>query len=231
MIKDPPLLTIRRGFARPPAAPRRALQGRADRLSRRCDGRARMSSTIPSRRCFPARRRWSASRSPVIAGRRTIWRCCGALDVAESGDIIVAGTDGFTGTAVTGDLLLGMARNKGVAGFVTDGLVRDIAGHRSSRAAGLLRRRHAQLSGPQRPRHGRISGGARRCGSFIPATSWSAIATAWWWCRASRRRPCCRGCRRSRRPSRSSKPKCAPAFKCLTSCARVLQSDKTSYVD
>jgi 4-hydroxy-4-methyl-2-oxoglutarate aldolase len=31
-------------------------------------------------------------------------------------------------TAVTGDLLLGMMRNKGVAGFVTDGLVRDITG-------------------------------------------------------------------------------------------------------
>nr|MBA3326307.1 RraA family protein [Paracoccaceae bacterium] len=29
---------------------------------------------------------------------------------------------------VTGDLLLGMARNRGVAGLVTDGLVRDLAG-------------------------------------------------------------------------------------------------------
>ena len=30
--------------------------------------------------------------------------------------------------AITGDLLLGMARNRGVAGFVTDGLVRDLVG-------------------------------------------------------------------------------------------------------
>jgi 4-hydroxy-4-methyl-2-oxoglutarate aldolase len=29
---------------------------------------------------------------------------------------------------VTGDLLLGMARNRGLAGFVTDGMVRDVAG-------------------------------------------------------------------------------------------------------
>ena len=29
---------------------------------------------------------------------------------------------------MTGDLLLGMARNKGIAGFVTDGLVRDVVG-------------------------------------------------------------------------------------------------------
>ncbi|MGA2045331.1 MAG: hypothetical protein ABSG83_18405, partial [Roseiarcus sp.] len=39
-----------------------------------------------------------------------------------------AATDSFTATAITGDLLLGMARNRGVAGFVTDGLVRDIVG-------------------------------------------------------------------------------------------------------
>jgi 4-hydroxy-4-methyl-2-oxoglutarate aldolase len=48
--------------------------------------------------------------------------------VAEPGDVIVAATDAFRGTSVTGDLLLGMARNKGVAAFVTDGLVRDIVG-------------------------------------------------------------------------------------------------------
>jgi 4-hydroxy-4-methyl-2-oxoglutarate aldolase len=32
------------------------------------------------------------------------------------------------GTAITGDLLLGMAKNKGIAGFVTDGVVRDLVG-------------------------------------------------------------------------------------------------------
>ena len=52
----------------------------------------------------------------------------GALEVIERGDIIVAATDRFTGTSVAGDLLLGMARNKGAAGFVTDGLVRDLPG-------------------------------------------------------------------------------------------------------
>src|SRR5690606_38009752 len=52
----------------------------------------------------------------------------GALDVVRKGDVIVAGTDAFMKTAVTGDLLLGMARNLGAAGFVTDGLVRDLAG-------------------------------------------------------------------------------------------------------
>jgi 4-hydroxy-4-methyl-2-oxoglutarate aldolase len=52
----------------------------------------------------------------------------GALHAARKGDILVAATDAFTGTAVTGDLLLGMARNRGIAGFVTDGLIRDLIG-------------------------------------------------------------------------------------------------------
>jgi hypothetical protein len=37
-------------------------------------------------------------------------------------------TGGFTGCAVTGDLVLGMARNGGAIGFVTDGCVRDLPG-------------------------------------------------------------------------------------------------------
>ena len=39
----------------------------------------------------------------------------GALDAARAGDILMVATDGFTGTAVTGDLVMGMARNRGVA--------------------------------------------------------------------------------------------------------------------
>ena len=41
--------------------------------------------------------------------------------------MLVAATGGFAGAAVTGDLLLGVASNRGVVGFVTDGLVRDLA--------------------------------------------------------------------------------------------------------
>jgi 4-hydroxy-4-methyl-2-oxoglutarate aldolase len=37
-------------------------------------------------------------------------------------------TDGYTATAVVGDLVLGMARNRGVVAMVTDGCVRDIPG-------------------------------------------------------------------------------------------------------
>jgi 4-hydroxy-4-methyl-2-oxoglutarate aldolase len=50
-----------------------------------------------------------------------------AVAMAEPGDVIIAAAGGSTGAAVTGDLLLGVARNRGVVGFVTDGLVRDLA--------------------------------------------------------------------------------------------------------
>ena len=53
-----------------------------------------------------------------------------ALDSLQDGDIIVAACADHHVCAVTGDLLLGMARNGGAAGFVTDGCVRDIPGIR-----------------------------------------------------------------------------------------------------
>ena len=40
--------------------------------------------------------------------------------------MLVVATGGYAGAAVTGDLLIGVARNRGAAGFVTDGLVRDL---------------------------------------------------------------------------------------------------------
>ena len=49
-----------------------------------------------------------------------------AVARSQPGDVIVAATGGFTGAAVVGDILLGIARNRGVVGFVTDGLVRDL---------------------------------------------------------------------------------------------------------
>ena len=53
-----------------------------------------------------------------------------ALAAVRPGDVIVAAAEGHTGCAVTGDLLLGMARNAGAVGFVTDGCVRDLVGLR-----------------------------------------------------------------------------------------------------
>lgn len=49
-----------------------------------------------------------------------------SLDIARPGDVVVVDAAGQFATAVLGDLVSTKARHRGVAGFVVDGLVRDI---------------------------------------------------------------------------------------------------------
>lgn len=49
-----------------------------------------------------------------------------SLDVAAPGDVVVIDTSGSHMTAVLGDLISTKARHRGIAGFVVDGLVRDV---------------------------------------------------------------------------------------------------------
>ncbi|VAW16137.1 hypothetical protein MNBD_ALPHA12-1280 [hydrothermal vent metagenome] len=51
-----------------------------------------------------------------------------ALDVAQPGDVVVVDTSGSSSNAVFGDLIANKARHCGIAGFVIDGLIRDIEG-------------------------------------------------------------------------------------------------------
>ena len=51
-----------------------------------------------------------------------------AIKEAKPGDVLIIATGDFDGAAVIGDMLVGMARNSGIAAVITDGLARDIAG-------------------------------------------------------------------------------------------------------
>ena len=127
MIKDPPVLRIRRGFARP-----------TDALLAQFAGvpTGYLVDAMGGGGCLDYRIKPLAEPSAVMVG--TAMTChagpadnlalFGALEAGRRGDILVAATDSFMGTAITGDLLLGMAKNKGIAGFVTDGVVRDLVG-------------------------------------------------------------------------------------------------------
>jgi 4-hydroxy-4-methyl-2-oxoglutarate aldolase len=127
MIKDPPLLRIRREFTRPSDELLAAFAGVAT---------GHLVDAMGGSGCLDYRIKPLGETSSVMVG--TAMTChagpadnlavFGALHAARRGDILVAATDGFTGTAVTGDLLLGMAKNRSIAGFVTDGLVRDLVG-------------------------------------------------------------------------------------------------------
>jgi RraA family protein len=51
-----------------------------------------------------------------------------ALDAARPGDVVVVDTSGSQRNAVLGDLVTNKAKHRGIAGFVVDGLVRDLPG-------------------------------------------------------------------------------------------------------
>jgi 4-hydroxy-4-methyl-2-oxoglutarate aldolase len=127
MIKDPPLLRIRREFARPSDDLLAAFAGVPT---------GHLVDAMGGAGCLDYRIKPLTDASSIMVGTAITCHAgpadnlavFGALHAARRGDILVAATDGFTGTAVTGDLLLGMAKNRGIAGFVTDGLVRDLVG-------------------------------------------------------------------------------------------------------
>ncbi len=54
-----------------------------------------------------------------------------ALDIAQPGDILVVDACGSRTQAISGDLISSKAMHRGIAGFVTDGLVRDLPGIKS----------------------------------------------------------------------------------------------------
>ena len=122
MIEEPPLLTIARAIQRPSPADVERFRGVS--LNFLCDAMngegaldwrikpVAMSSLVGvalTCQCGPAN----------VLPLKT------AVAMSQPGDVIVVATGGYTGTAVVGDLLLGIAKNRGAAGFVTDGLIRD----------------------------------------------------------------------------------------------------------
>lgn len=64
----------------------------------------------------------------VDAGPRDNLACWAALRLAKPGDVLVISTGPHFDHSVCGDIMIGMARNAGLAAVVTDGMMRDQAG-------------------------------------------------------------------------------------------------------
>jgi 4-hydroxy-4-methyl-2-oxoglutarate aldolase len=65
---------------------------------------------------------------PVDAGpadNLTVWSC---LKFARPGDVLLVSTEECMETSVFGDLLVGFAKNGGIAAMITDGCIRDLNG-------------------------------------------------------------------------------------------------------
>jgi 4-hydroxy-4-methyl-2-oxoglutarate aldolase len=134
MLDEPPLLTIKKSFARPTPAQIARLEGvTTGWVVDAQQGRAALAPAV----------------KPIFAGIQGLDRCSGvavtcwcgpddnlaiaaAMAIARPGDVIVAAVEGFTGSGVLGDIMAGMMRNKQIAGLVTDGCVRDLAGLREA---------------------------------------------------------------------------------------------------
>jgi 4-hydroxy-4-methyl-2-oxoglutarate aldolase len=130
MIEEPPILTIRANFPRPTAAQIAAFKDVPTGFV--CDamgGQGALASAIQpigGGRDIDCR----AVGPALIAdnGPQEILATMGALHVLQPGDIVVAAVHGHKNCSASGDQFCGMLRNKGAAGFVTDGEMRDYDG-------------------------------------------------------------------------------------------------------
>ncbi len=127
MLGNPPILTIHRGHRRPdPALVARFRGAQTSHLCDVMDGRGALDYAIKP--LDHANAIFAGPALTAFAYPADIAAMFGAVHEAQPGDVIVLANDGFTRTAVFGDLAAGVMRNKGVAAFVTDGLARDKAG-------------------------------------------------------------------------------------------------------
>ena len=90
-----------------------------------CDAQGRQGALDPSIRPITANCRFAGTAVTVASAPGDNLAPYAALEVAAPGDVLVISTNGYRGASIIGDVFVGMAKNRGVVGIVTDGLVRD----------------------------------------------------------------------------------------------------------
>jgi 4-hydroxy-4-methyl-2-oxoglutarate aldolase len=127
MLKDPPLLTIRRTFQRPNPELIAKLRGaQTGHIIDAMLGRGALDHEVKP--IDPANIQFVGSALTCEAGANDNLAILAALVIAEPGDVIVVAADGIAATAVVGDNIAAMAKNKGVVAIVVDGMARDREG-------------------------------------------------------------------------------------------------------
>jgi 4-hydroxy-4-methyl-2-oxoglutarate aldolase len=127
MLKDPPLLTVRRAFKRPPRELIAKLEGaQTGHIVDALQGRAALDPAIKP--VDAERAQFVGPALTCLTGADDNLAILAALVLAEPGDVIVAASEAFSGSAVVGDNVTMMAKNKGVAAIVVDGMARDSTG-------------------------------------------------------------------------------------------------------
>jgi 4-hydroxy-4-methyl-2-oxoglutarate aldolase len=76
----------------------------------------------------PANAMFLGTALPCETGPNDNLAIIAAIAIAQPGDVVMAASEGFTQSAVVGDNVTMVAKGKGVAAIVIDGMARDIAG-------------------------------------------------------------------------------------------------------
>ncbi|HRK18204.1 MAG TPA: RraA family protein [Hyphomicrobiaceae bacterium] len=127
MLKDPPLLTIRRDFPRPDLARVDKLVGaQTGHMTDAMYGRGGLDAAIKP--VDPKVAAFAGIALPCESFADDNLAIVAALAFAKPGDVLIAASDGFARTAVVGDNVTLMAKHAGVRAIVVDGMVRDLDG-------------------------------------------------------------------------------------------------------
>jgi 4-hydroxy-4-methyl-2-oxoglutarate aldolase len=127
MLQDPPILTVRRKFPRPDRTLLAGLaRAQTGHIVDALEGRGALDHHIKP--VDPERAQFVGVALTCEAGANDNLAIMAALVLGEPGDVAIAACDGFANTAGVGDNLAMMAKNKGLAAVVTDGMARDSEG-------------------------------------------------------------------------------------------------------
>ncbi|MDH4347065.1 MAG: RraA family protein [Thermoleophilia bacterium] len=129
MLEQPPVLTIRRRFDRPPAELVAGFaRAESAQVADAQGGGGALDARIQALPAIPFERTIAGPALTCETGPADVLAAVAALDVAQPGDVLLIATGGWLGTASIGDLFAAAARNAGIAAIVTDGAVRDVDG-------------------------------------------------------------------------------------------------------
>ncbi|MGI9521597.1 MAG: RraA family protein [Hyphomicrobiaceae bacterium] len=127
MLHDPPLLTIKKDFARAPQAALDALaEAQTGHVVDALLGRGAMDASIKA--IDNDRAQFIGTAFPVETGPSDNLAIAAGVALAKEGDVIVGACDAFERTAVCGDIVAMLGQNAGCAALVLDGMVRGVVG-------------------------------------------------------------------------------------------------------
>ena len=126
MATQPAVLTIKKTIDRPSSSDYEKFIGLP--IGNIIDAQGRIGAVDYKIKPITTAHKFTGPVLTVDAGPRDNLAAWMALDHVQPGDVLMIATGGYSQSSVIGDLFVGMARNAGVIGIVTDGVVRDQEG-------------------------------------------------------------------------------------------------------